>query len=75
LKALKAEDVKKKFENARQITMEEVSRHNSREDAWAIIKDRVFNITNFAKAFPDSEPFLEAAGKDATALYGKKIKL
>ncbi|GBC09100.1 hypothetical protein RclHR1_00860038 [Rhizophagus clarus] len=52
------------------ISAQEVSKHNSREDCWVIIHDKVYDLTNFLPEHPGgSKVILNQAGKDATAVF------
>ncbi|EFN52723.1 hypothetical protein CHLNCDRAFT_36685 [Chlorella variabilis] len=56
----------------RGITMEEVARHNTRDDAWTVLRGRVYNITHYLGFHPGGVPLLlKVAGKDGTALFNK----
>ncbi len=56
----------------RPITLEEVAKHNSREDAWVVVEDVVYNVTPYLEYHPGGIPILaSAAGKDATSLFNK----
>lgn len=51
-------------------TMAEVRRHNTRDDAWMVLRGRVFNVTRYLRYHPGSvEEIMRAAGDDATVLY------
>lgn len=45
-------------------TQEEISKHNKDNDCWIIIKNEVYNVTNFLDEHP--------GGKKAIMLYGGK---
>eukprot|EP00761_Pharyngomonas_kirbyi_P011902 gb/GECH01011928.1/.p1 GENE.gb/GECH01011928.1/~~gb/GECH01011928.1/.p1 ORF type:complete len:488 (+),score=87.31 gb/GECH01011928.1/:1-1464(+) len=44
----------------------EVARHNTRDDAWFIIHDKVYDLTNFLHRHPGGYAPMGQAGKDAT---------
>ncbi|GFN91982.1 fatty acid desaturase 2 [Plakobranchus ocellatus] len=51
----------------RQITFEELSKHNKKEDQWLMIDRKAYNITEFAKRHPGGAKILNHyAGEDAT---------
>ncbi|MEM4325707.1 MAG: cytochrome b5-like heme/steroid binding domain-containing protein, partial [Candidatus Pacearchaeota archaeon] len=51
------------------ITFKEVSKHNSPEDCWIIINQKVYDITNFI-ALGEHPPQIElGCGKDSTKLF------
>lgn len=56
-------------DNLRVITMEEVQKHATLDDAWTVIYDKVYNITKFIKTHPGGEVVKFAAGRDGTFLY------
>ena len=48
-------------------TMEEVSKHNTEEDCWFIVRNQIYDATPFLKAHPGgAESILLVAGTDAT---------
>ena len=58
-------------------TLEEVEQHNSKDSAWIVVKDRVYDCTPFLKAHPGgAESILIMAGQEATedfeAVHSKK---
>ncbi|KAL1707114.1 FMN-dependent dehydrogenase-domain-containing protein [Schizophyllum commune] len=51
-------------------TLEEVKKHNTRESCWVIIKNKVYDVTNFLNDHPGGAAIiLKYAGRDATAAY------
>lgn len=49
------------------MTLEEVLRHNSRQDAWIVIQDCVYDVTPFVLHHPGGPlPIWDVAGRDAT---------
>lgn len=51
------------------ITVDEVSKHNTPEDAWIIIDNNVYDITNFGKHHPGGAMIYQYAGLDATDAF------
>lgn len=54
---------------SRAVSWAEVSRHSKEEDAWIVIRDRVYDVTRFAKEHPGGDIILTAAGGDATDVF------
>eukprot|EP00521_Asterionellopsis_glacialis_P008849 CAMPEP_0195285944 /NCGR_PEP_ID=MMETSP0707-20130614/3593_1 /TAXON_ID=33640 /ORGANISM="Asterionellopsis glacialis, Strain CCMP134" /LENGTH=570 /DNA_ID=CAMNT_0040345521 /DNA_START=85 /DNA_END=1797 /DNA_ORIENTATION=+ len=53
-----------------QYTMAEVAKRNSPEEAWIVIDERVYNITNFVAKHPGGDKVLwNMAGKDCTDAF------
>eukprot|EP00850_Spirogloea_muscicola_P022109 SM000277S10344 [mRNA] locus=s277:76424:78965:- [translate_table: standard] len=50
-------------------TMEEVSQHNSPEDCWIVVKDRVLNVSGFGEMHPGGDVLYTHAGKLATDVF------
>ncbi|XP_078367412.1 cytochrome b5-like isoform X2 [Oculina patagonica] len=54
----------------RVFSLEEVSYHTDISSCWIVIKDRVYDLTNFLNEHPGgSEIMLEHAGMDATTVF------
>lgn len=54
------------------VTMDEVAKHNKEEDAWVVIRGKVFNITPYLDFHPGGrDEIMRGAGKDATQLFCK----
>ncbi|XP_055595920.1 uncharacterized protein LOC129746336 [Uranotaenia lowii] len=54
----------------KQITLDEVSYHDTFNDCWIVLYDRVYDITNFLKLHPGGyDVLLEQAGRDATIAF------
>lgn len=50
-------------------SLTDVSLHNSKEDCWTIIHDKVYDITDYISKHPGGDAILEGCGKDATTLF------
>lgn len=51
----------------RTVTVEEVNRHNKRDDKWLLINGKAYDITHFAKRHPGGAKVISHyAGEDAT---------
>ncbi|KAH8835161.1 FMN-dependent dehydrogenase-domain-containing protein [Flagelloscypha sp. PMI_526] len=51
-------------------SLEAISEHNSRQSAWVIIKNQVYDVTEFLDEHPGGAAIiLKYAGKDATSAY------
>uniref|UniRef100_A0A2M3ZHW6 Putative cytochrome b5 n=1 Tax=Anopheles braziliensis TaxID=58242 RepID=A0A2M3ZHW6_9DIPT len=54
----------------KQITLSEVAYHDSFEDCWIVLYDRVYDITSFLRLHPGGPDVLvENAGRDATIAF------
>lgn len=52
------------------ISIEEVAKHNSEEDFWFILHDKVLDVTEFLLEHPGGqEPLMDWAGKDGTLAF------
>lgn len=53
-----------------QITLDEVAYHDTFDDCWIVLYDRVYNITKFLKLHPGGyDVLLENAGRDCTTAF------
>jgi cytochrome b involved in lipid metabolism len=54
------------------ITMEEVKRHKTKDDAWMVFNGSVYNITPYLKYHPGgTEILMKVAGRDGSSLFLK----
>merc|ERR1711871_1783208 len=52
------------------ITMAEVAKHNSREDAWICVEGRAYDVTKYVESHPGGWlPISNLAGKDVTDAF------
>ena len=60
---------------AKEITISEVAKHNSKSDCWMIIDGKVYDITNYFGQHPGrDETMMPYCGKDGTDGYETKDK-
>mmetsp|Transcript_8003 Transcript_8003/g.10815 ORF Transcript_8003/g.10815 Transcript_8003/m.10815 type:complete len:149 (+) Transcript_8003:81-527(+) len=53
------------------LTKAEVAKHNTREDVWVILKDKVYDVSSYVEEHPGGDAILNHAGEDSTAeFYG-----
>ncbi|XP_058818380.1 cytochrome b5 isoform X2 [Topomyia yanbarensis] len=51
----------------KQYSLADVAKHNTLQDLWFVIDDKVYDVTKFQNEHPGGEEvLLESAGKDAT---------
>ncbi|KAG2500659.1 hypothetical protein HYH03_001425 [Edaphochlamys debaryana] len=54
------------------ISLAEVAQHKTADDAWMVLRGKVYNVTPYLRFHPGGpEILVKAAGKDATALFTK----
>tara|TARA_Y100000992_G_scaffold223339_1_gene155295 strand:- start:2414 stop:3907 length:1494 start_codon:yes stop_codon:yes gene_type:complete len=53
----------------RKISINEVNKHNKRDDAWISIDNKVYNITSFIDKHPGGDVILKGIGKNSTELF------
>jgi cytochrome b involved in lipid metabolism len=62
-----------KEENENVYTMEEISKHNSKESCWLVIRGKVYDLTNWIDEHSGgSDKILKLCGKDGTDLFVKQ---
>jgi hypothetical protein len=65
----KGKKTKKKQKKLKRITMDEVKKHNTKDDAWIVIDKKVYNITSWISKHPGGMVIMKGVGKDATNLF------
>ncbi|SPP80021.1 cytochrome b5 [Drosophila guanche] len=59
-----------KGEELAEITLEEVAQHDSFDDCWIVIYDRVYDVTLFLRDHPGGDDvIMDHAGRDATIAF------
>ncbi|KAK9808694.1 hypothetical protein WJX72_002088 [[Myrmecia] bisecta] len=54
------------------ITLEEVKQHRTENDAWTVLRGKVYNLTPYIKFHPGGrDMIMKGAGRDCTALFNK----
>merc|ERR1712176_271930 len=52
------------------LTMDDVAKHNTKEDCWVVLYGKAYDLGKFAKVHPrGSKLIYDCAGKDGTALF------
>ncbi|EFA78450.1 putative mitochondrial import inner membrane translocase subunit 50 [Heterostelium album PN500] len=54
-----------------QFTLEEVARHNKREDCWIIVHGKVYNVTSYVDSHPGGDVILAHAGRDSSTIFDR----
>jgi predicted heme/steroid binding protein len=52
-------------------TMEEVAKHDNKDDCWFVIDGKVYDVTEYSK-HPGQEAIFEGCGQDATDLFNTR---
>eukprot|EP01090_Pellita_catalonica_P017718 TRINITY_DN5426_c0_g1_i1.p1 TRINITY_DN5426_c0_g1~~TRINITY_DN5426_c0_g1_i1.p1 ORF type:complete len:124 (+),score=21.23 TRINITY_DN5426_c0_g1_i1:812-1183(+) len=61
--------VQPRFFSSKSISIEDVEKHNSENDCWMIIHDKVYDISDFVDDHPGGEIIMDGAGADATEMF------
>jgi len=52
------------------LSMEEVAKHNTKEDCWVVLYGKAYDLTKFGKVHPGGAALIfDNAGKEATAIF------
>jgi len=52
------------------LSMDEVAKHNTKEDCWVVLYGKAYDLTKFARVHPGGSKLIyDNGGKDATALF------
>jgi len=57
-------------ESTAMLSMDEVAKHNTKEDCWVVLYGKAYDLGKFAKVHPGGAKLIfDCAGKDGTALF------
>lgn len=57
------------------VTIQEVRKHNTRDDCWMVLRGTVFNVTEYLRYHPGgADELMRGAGDDATSLFNETHK-
>ncbi|PWY98060.1 cytochrome b5 [Testicularia cyperi] len=63
-------DLRGGITSLQRVTLAELKKHNTREDAWSVFYGKVYNITPYLRFHPGGEDeLLRVAGRDGTRLF------
>lgn len=66
------EDLRNGVTTLLEVDKEELKKHRSRDDAWIVLGDKVFDVTRYLEFHPGGiDELMKGAGKDATSLFQK----
>ncbi len=51
------------------LTLAELITHDSEEDCWMVIEDKVYDVTSYITTHPGGDEILRGCGRDATPYY------
>lgn len=51
------------------VTVEEVAKHNKKDDCWLIYEDRAYDLSGWVDRHPGGDVLLSYAGRDATDIF------
>ena len=64
-------EFKQRLEKLPFICMEEVQKHNSKDDIWTVVDGVVYDVTQYVPLHPGGKKILLGAGKESTKMFGK----
>lgn len=56
-------------ESMKTFTLAEVSEHDTEEDCWLVLHEKVYDVTSFIPSHPGGPAIISGCGKDATASF------
>ena len=68
-KKTKINSNKSSISKSKEYTLDEVAKHNTKNNAWIVINGKVANITKWIPNHPGGDIIMKGVGKDATKLF------
>ena len=66
------ETINQTKEESKVYSMDEVTKHNSKNSCWSVIRGKVYNLTDWVDKHPGgSDKILNICGKDGTEIFEK----
>lgn len=53
-------------------TLEDIAKHDSKEDCWMAIDDSVYDVTDYIDSHPGGEEILDGCGIDSTSIFMRR---
>ncbi len=50
----------------------EITKHDSKDDCWLLIENKVYNVTDYVNSHPGGQAIVQGCGKDSTELYNSR---
>jgi cytochrome b involved in lipid metabolism len=67
----KKSSLKKSDSSIKKYKMSDVKKHNTKDDAWLVINNKVYDVTEWIPNHPGGMVIMKGVGKDATELFNK----
>jgi cytochrome b involved in lipid metabolism len=58
--------------NVQTYSPSQIAEHDSSDDCWIVVQDKVYDVTAFINSHPGGEAILQGCGTDATELYATR---
>ncbi len=71
-KILDEQEYRQQAEAYNWIKSSEVAKHNTKNDCWMIVNDRVYDVTKYINTHPGGPAILAGCGKNATEMFFKQ---
>lgn len=72
VKWMKLQETRVRVPTRRKIPLSEIAKHNTESDCWMVIRNCVYDVTEYIPYHPGGVPeLMKGAGKDGTALFNE----